>query len=377
MKKTPRILCVIGTRPEAVKMAPVVRALKANPRLEVVVLKTGQHGDLVDPILAGFGVAVDHDLRFLERKIPAAAAARRLTESLTAALASIRPSFVLAQGDTTSVVATAIACSMAGVPMGHVEAGLRSGDLQSPFPEEANRVVASHLTTLHFAPTLSAKRNLTREGVNADVVFVTGNPVIDALLATARRIGPDRFPLAPGRRLILATAHRREARGRALEGICRGVAAIHDRHPDIEILWPVHPNPAIRPVVERMLGGLERVRLAEPLDYESFVAAMARSTLILTDSGGVQEEAPALGKPVLVLRDETERPEALGQGVARLVGRDPERILAEASLLLDDQDAYRAMAKGTSPYGDGRAAPRIAGLVDRFVHARERLAAAG
>lgn len=363
MPKKPRVLCVIGTRPEAIKMAPVVLALAANPALDVVVLKTGQHGDLVDPILKWFGVAVDHDLRFMIHRAPFADAARRLTESLSGALAAIRPDLVLAQGDTTSVVATAMACTLADIPFGHVEAGLRSGNLKAPFPEEANRVVASHLACLHFAPTAGARTNLVREGVSEKSIILTGNTVIDALLMTAERPAPCPVDLDPGRRLILVTVHRRDSFGAPLEGICRALATLHDRFPDALILWPVHPNPEIGPVVERWLGRLERARLTKPLGYESFVAAMKRSTLILTDSGGVQEESPALGKPVLVLREETERPEALFHGVARLVGRQPERIVEETSRLLEDQNAYRQMAKGASPYGDGKAAARIAGAI--------------
>ncbi len=358
-------------------MAPVVLALKAKPGLDVVVLKTGQHGDLVDPILDWFGVAADHDLRFMERGVPFADAAGRLSESLAGALAVIRPALALAQGDTTSVVATALACACSGVPFGHVEAGLRSGNLKSPFPEEANRVVASHLADLHFAPTVGALTNLMREGVGRHAILVFGNTVIDALLSTARRVGSAGIAGARGRRVILATAHRRDSLGAPLEGICRALASLHDRFPDVLVVWPVHPNPEIRPVVERILGGLERVRLVQPLDYESFVAAMKASTLVLTDSGGIQEEAPALGKPVLVMREETERPEAIFHGVARLVGRDPDRIVSEASRLLTIACAYNEMARGASPYGDGKAALRIAERVRGFVGTAGTLPATG
>ncbi len=377
MLKKPRVLCVIGTRPEAIKMAPVVLALRARAGLDLVVLKTGQHGELVDTILKGFGVAAHHDLRFLERRVPFVDAARRLAESLTGALAAIRPAVVLAQGDTTSVVATALACSLANTPFAHVEAGLRSGSLKAPFPEEANRVVASHLAALHFAPTRAARANLLREGVPEHAIQVTGNTVIDALLMTAEGVDSAPADLDHGRRLILTTVHRRDSFGAPLVGVCRALALLHDRFPDTAIHWPVHPNPNVGPVVERLLGGLPRVLLSRPLDYPAFVAAMKRSTLILTDSGGVQEEAPALGKPVLVLRDETERPEALFHGVARLVGRDPDRIIAETSRLLEDDDAYRRMSKGASPYGDGKAGARIAAAIDEFVRSPEALSAAG
>ena len=261
---------------------------------------------------------------------------------------------MLAQGDTTSVLAAARASFSLGIPFGHVEAGLRSGNLFSPFPEEANRVVASHLASIHFAPTLGARANLLREGIRPRAIHVTGNTVIDALLQSARHDGPIGVDLDPSKRLVLVTAHRRDCIGEPLRRICRAVRTLHTLFPDVEILWPLHPNPAIRSTVEPILGYLPRVRLTEPLAYGPFVAAMKRSTLILTDSGGIQEEAPALGKPVLVLRNESERPEAIEAGVARLVGHDPRKIVAETCRLLTDPVAYRSMSRGASPYGDGR-----------------------
>jgi UDP-N-acetylglucosamine 2-epimerase (non-hydrolysing) len=253
------------------------------------------------------------------------------------------------------------------VPFGHVEAGLRSGNLFAPFPEEANRIVASHLSELHFAPTPRARENLMREGVSERAIFVTGNTVIDALMATARRNIPIGVPLDPRKRLVLVTAHRRDAFGPPLRGICLAIRKLHARFPDVEFLWPVHPNPAVRPVVEEMMGALERVHLCRPLAYGAFVSAIKRAAIVLTDSGGLQEEAPALGRPVLVMRDESERPEAIDAGLAALVGRDGRTLVDKATRLLNDPGAYRAMAGKISPFGDGKASRRIVSIVGRFL----------
>jgi UDP-N-acetylglucosamine 2-epimerase (non-hydrolysing) len=293
--------------------------------------------------------------------------AAHLRAEIVNALECERPEIVLAQGDTTSVVTAALAAFQCGVPFGHVEAGLRTGRLFAPFPEEANRVVTTHLTTLHFAPTESARENLEREGINRGRIFVTGNTVIDSLLATASRPVPIGFELPSSQRLILVTAHRRESFGAPLRAICEAVAEIHDRFTDVAFLWPIHPNPSVRPIVENLLSGRARVQLTEPLGYGRFVSALERSSLVLTDSGGIQEEAPALGKPVLVMRAESERPEAIEAGVARLVGTDRQTIVAETSRLLADIVAYRSMARGASPYGDGQASRRIAGIVFQYL----------
>lgn len=371
------IVCTIGTRPEAIKMAPVVRALRGADWADCRVVVTGQHRELVDSMLEFFGIEPDVDLDVMRpgQSLPDLTA--RLLTAVAGALDREAPDMVLAQGDTTSVLAAALASFYARVPFGHVEAGLRTGRLDAPFPEEANRVLAARLAAVHFAPTAGARANLLREGVDPGAVVVTGNTVIDALLATARldpRLGLD---LDPSARLVLVTAHRRDSFGAPLRRVCRAVAELHYRHPDLRFLWPVHPNPAVGPVVAARLGGLPRVTLCEPLPYGAFVAALKRSYLVLTDSGGVQEEAPALGKPVLVLRDESERPEAVAAGVARLVGTDPRAIVREADRLLNDPSAYRAMARGASPYGDGRAAPRIAAAVARALGVAGAAAAAG
>jgi UDP-N-acetylglucosamine 2-epimerase (non-hydrolysing) len=275
----------------------------------------------------------------------------------------------LAQGDTTSVVAAALASFHLGLPFGHVEAGLRSHSLLGPFPEEANRVIVSHLSALHFAPTHSASQNLMREGISPRTIQLTGNTVIDALLATARRELPIGIELDCRKRLVLVTVHRRDSFGEPLRQVCRAIRALHGDFPDVEFLWPVHPNPAVRAVVESAMRSSSRVHLCGPLAYGPFVTAMKRAVLVLTDSGGVQEEAPALGKPVLVLRNETERPEVIDLGVARLVGQDPETIVREAGRLLSVDDAYRSMARGMSPYGDGQASRRIVDSVGEFLGA--------
>jgi UDP-N-acetylglucosamine 2-epimerase (non-hydrolysing) len=371
------IVCVVGTRPEAIKMAPVIQALHEAPWARCRVLLTGQHREMLDQALTFFGIEPHVDLDVMRLKLPLDRLAAYLVKTLSSTLASEQPDMVLAQGDTTTVVATAIAAFLQNLPFGHVEAGLRTQCLFAPFPEEANRVVASHLSALHFAPTISARTNLEREGISPRTIFVTGNTVIDALALTAERDLPVGIDLDPAKRLILVTAHRRESFGEPMRQICRAVAELHERYSDVEFLWPVHPNPAIEPIVEAMLSRRSRVRLVPPLDYGPFVSALKRSTLVLTDSGGIQEEAPALGKPVLVLRAESERPEAIASGVARLVGHDPGAIVAEVSRLLDDSAAYGAMAKGSSPYGDGQAARRIVSGVASFLRVADTMRIAG
>ncbi len=374
---TATILCTIGTRPEAIKMAPVIRAFQAAPWARCRVLFTAQHRELVDQMLQFFEIEPDIDLDIMRPDQTLVELTSRLLVSVHAAIGRERPDIVLGQGDTTTVLATALASFYHKVPFAHVEAGLRTGSLQAPFPEEANRVLAGHLAALHFAPTQSARDNLAREGIADDAILVTGNTVIDALMLAAARDVPIGVELDGSRRTVLVTAHRRDSFGEPIRQICRAIAALHDRFPDVEFLWPVHPNPSVKPVVERAMAGCPRVKLCEPLSYGPFVAAMKRATLILTDSGGVQEEAPALGKPVLVLREESERPEAIAAGVARLVGHDVATIVGEASRLLDDPAAYRSMARGVSPYGDGRASERIVDAVGRYLGIGEVLKAAG
>jgi UDP-N-acetylglucosamine 2-epimerase (non-hydrolysing) len=361
------ILCVIGTRPEAIKMAPVVMALRARPWARCRVLLTGQHRELVDQMLTFFAIEPDIDLALMRPGEPPAELMRRLVSALRGALAVERPALVLAQGDTSSVLAAALASFIHRTPFGHVEAGLRSHTLEEPFPEEANRVITSHLSTIHFAPTESARANLVREGIAHSAIHVCGNTVIDALIATAARDLPVGVELDGSKRLVLVTVHRRESYGEPLRRICAAVKRLHERLPNVEFLWPVHPNPAIRPVVASLLAGLPRVRVSEPLAYGPFISALKRAAIVLTDSGGIQEEAPALGKPVLVMRRQTERPETVATGVAKLVGCDTDAIVNETARLLEGPVPKKPMVRSVSPYGDGRAAERIALVVGEFL----------
>jgi UDP-N-acetylglucosamine 2-epimerase (non-hydrolysing) len=344
-------------------MAPVIGALGRETWAEVRVLATAQHRHMLDQVLGLFGIKPDIDLDIMRPNQALTILTARLLLDLDDVLLAERPDVVLAQGDTTTVMTVALACFYHRIPFGHVEAGLRTGDLSNPFPEEMNRIVAGRMARWHFAPTESSRQNLLREGFASESIHVTGNTVIDALLDVAA-MNPDvGIPIDSGKRLVLVTAHRRENFGEPFRDICRAVRDLADRNPDIQVLYPVHPNPNVQAVAHELLGGHERILLCPPLDYLPFVGAMQRAYLILSDSGGVQEEAPALGKPVLVLRRETERPEAVEEGVVKLVGPDYERIVTEAQRLLDDQEAYRAMARGVSPYGDGKAAGRIARIL--------------
>lgn len=357
--KTKKILCVVGTRPEAIKMAPVILALKKQSWAQVRVLATAQHRQMLDQVLNFFDICPDIDLDIMRPNQALGTLTARLLLELDQVLLTERPDVALAQGDTTTVMAMALACFYHRIPFGHVEAGLRTGDMQNPFPEEANRVIAGRLARWHFAPTESSRRNLLREGMNDAHIFVTGNTVIDALLMTASKELEIGIALDATKRLVLVTSHRRENFGEPFRHICQALGTLAERNPNIQILYPVHPNPNVKEVAHEMLREYSNIILCEPLDYAPFVAAMKKAYLIISDSGGVQEEAPALAKPVLVLRDETERPEAIEKGVVKLVGSAYDRIVKEAQRLLDDASAYRAMARGVSPYGDGKGAERI------------------
>lgn len=363
-----KILCVVGTRPEAIKMAPVILALQKTSWARVRVLATAQHRQMLDQVLAFFDITPDIDLNIMRPNQALTTLTARLLLELDDVLRAEQPDVVLVQGDTTTVMTVALACFYHRIPIGHVEAGLRTGDIQNPFPEEANRVIAGRLARWHFAPTETSRQNLLGEGLPADQVHVTGNTVIDALLMTAARELDVGVELDASKRLVLVTSHRRENFGEPFRSICRGLRTLAERNPDIEILYPVHPNPNVHDVAHEMLGSVSNIRLCSPLDYAPFIAALKRAYLVISDSGGVQEEAPALGKPVLVLRDETERPEAVEMGVVRLVGPHEERIVTEAQRLLDDPAAYRSMARGVSPYGDGKAAGRIVEILARDLH---------
>jgi UDP-N-acetylglucosamine 2-epimerase (non-hydrolysing) len=354
-----KILCVVGTRPEAIKMAPVILALKQANWAETRVLATAQHRQMLDQVNEFFGIVPDIDLNIMRPNQTLTELTARLLPQIQEVLSNEKPDVVLIQGDTTTVMTVALACFYQKIPIGHVEAGLRTWDLNNPFPEEANRVITGKLARWHFAPTEGSKQNLLKEGVSENEIFVTGNTVIDALLETAGRELSIGVNIDSEKRLVLVTSHRRENFGTPFRETCTALLHLAQRNTDIQILYPVHPNPNVRDTAYEILSAQENIILCEPLDYAPFVAAMKAAFLIISDSGGVQEEAPALGKPVLVLRDETERPEAVEQGVVKLVGPHYEAILREAQMLLDDETAYKEMAKGISPYGDGHAANRI------------------
>lgn len=362
-------MVVFGTRPEAIKMAPVVLELRRQvEQIEVQVCVTAQHREMLDQVLNIFDIEPDYDLDVMRAEQDLYGVTAAVIQGMREVLAKARPDLVLVHGDTTTTFAAALAAFYSQVPVGHVEAGLRTGDLYSPWPEEANRKLTGVLAQYHFAPTREAAANLHRESVDMERVFVTGNTVVDALLEVARRLEGDpalRRTIArglpkfdPNKKMILVTGHRRESFGEGFERICTALARLAGRE-DVEIIYPVHLNPNVRRPVNRILQASDNVHLIEPVDYVSFVYLMKASHLIITDSGGVQEEAPALGKPVLVMREKTERTEAVAAGTAVLVGTDIEKIIATASTLLDHSDRYDEMSKAHNPYGDGFAANRI------------------
>ncbi|MBK7365916.1 MAG: UDP-N-acetylglucosamine 2-epimerase (non-hydrolyzing) [Nitrosomonas sp.] len=357
------ILCVIGTRPEAIKMAPVILSLRKKS-FQVRVLATAQHRSLLDQVLDLFGIEPDIDLNIMKPNQSLASLTARLLLNVEEVLVSEKPDAVLVQGDTTTVMTVALACFYQHISVGHIEAGLRTWDIDNPFPEEANRVITGKLARWHFAPTEESRRNLLRDGIPDKNIFITGNTVIDTLLSLADQDLTLPINIDSNKRLVLITAHRRENFGEPLRSICQAIKTLSQNNPSVEFLYPIHPNPNVTETVNELLANRKNVHLCAPLDYTHFVATMKRSFLILTDSGGIQEEAPALGKPVLVLRNETERPEAIAQGVAKLVGHDYDRILSETQRLLDDESVYFAMKKGISPYGDGHAAERITKVLE-------------
>ena len=367
-----RVMSVFGTRPEAIKMAPVVKALEGAEGVESLVCLTGQHREMLDQVVRLFGLTPDLDLQIMSRAKGLTQVTSAILTGMDRAIERLRPDMILVHGDTTTTMASALAAFYRGVPVGHVEAGLRTGNMRSPWPEEMNRKVTGVLGDLHFAPTDVAKANLLREGVGEGSIAVTGNTVIDALFwvrdnalaepSTRTAMEAEFSFLDPAKRVVLVTGHRRENQDGGIERVCHAMKALAARG-DVEVVYPVHLNPAVRDTVESVLRGVANVHLIAPLDYLPFVWLMDRSAVIVTDSGGIQEEAPSLGKPVLVARDTTERPEAVDSGVVRLIGTDTAAIGAEVSQLLDDPARYDAMAKARNPYGDGRASARI---VDRL-----------
>jgi UDP-N-acetylglucosamine 2-epimerase (non-hydrolysing) len=367
-----RVMFCFGTRPEAIKLAPVIQELARHPReFEPVVLVTAQHRHMLDQVLRVFELRPDYDLNLMRPGQSLADVTVGVLRGVERVLRRARPDVVIVQGDTTSALAAALAAFYRQIPLGHVEAGLRTNDKYSPYPEEMNRRLVSSLADLHFAPTQGARDNLLREGVHRGRIRVTGNTVVDALNTIRRSEAKWHVPaldeIAAKQRIILVTAHRRESFGPGFERICRALQMLVERDADVEVVYPVHLNPNVRRSVRAVLGGVQRIHLIEPLDYLPFVRLMERSYIILTDSGGIQEEAPALGKPVLVMRDVTERPEAVEAGTAELVGTDPDVIVSATERLLRSVAAYRKMARARNPFGDGHASVRIASALGRFV----------
>lgn len=367
-----QLMVVYGTRPEAIKMAPVIEALDRSPLFRPTVAVTAQHRGLLDQVHALFGVRADHDLDILSERQSLADITVRVLDGLGPLLRRERPDAVLVQGDTTTAFAAALAAFYSRIPVVHLEAGLRTGDRDAPFPEEINRRLATQLASLHLAPTLHARDNLLRDGVPASSVVVTGNTVIDALLWAVGRKAHYGDPALAGlddtaRHVLLVTAHRRESWGAGMESIGGALADLARAEPDLLIVLPLHPNPVVRAAILPQVAHIGSIRLTEPLAYGAFARLMNRAHIILTDSGGIQEEGPSLGKPVLVIRDTTERPEALRAGTSRLVGTDREHIVKQVRLLLHDRRAYAAMAKAVNPYGDGRAADRTVRAIGHWM----------
>jgi UDP-N-acetylglucosamine 2-epimerase (non-hydrolysing) len=373
-----KISVIFGTRPEAIKLAPVILALKRDPAFCCDICVTGQHREMLDQVLEVFDIMPNTDLKLMVPDQTLAGLTGRLVEALDEYLKEAKPNLVMVQGDTTTVFCAALAAFYHHIPVAHVEAGLRTGDLEAPWPEEANRLLTSRLTALHFAPTEGARQNLLREGVGDSLIHVTGNTVIDTLFLALEKLRSSQ-PQIPGlsadvlgndRPLVLITGHRRENFGGGFESICQAIAELACMFPNTHFVYPVHLNPNVRNPVEHYLGkgaGLKNIHLIEPLSYIPFVSLLNRATIILTDSGGIQEEAPSLGKPVLVMREATERPEAISAGTVRLVGTDRAKIVAGISTLLLDQSAYAAMSRAVNPYGDGHAAPRIITACRKFL----------
>ena len=360
------IMLVFGTRPEAIKMCPLIQELRTRKDIRTLCCVTGQHRQMLDQVLSAFHVTPDYDLAIMKDGQTLFDVTTRVMEELKNVLAEAKPDIVLVHGDTTTTFAAALTCFYMQIPVGHVEAGLRTYQLDSPFPEEFNRQAVGVVVKYHFAPTEQARQNLLRENKKPETIFVTGNTAIDALKTTVRADyqNPE-LEWAKGSRLILLTAHRRENLGEPMRAIFRAVRRITDEVPDIKVLYPVHMNPTIRALAQEILGGDERIRLIPPMDVVDFHNMLARSDLVMTDSGGIQEEAPSLGKPVLVLRDTTERPEGVAAGTLKLVGTDEETIYREAKRLLTDEAAYHRMSVASNPYGDGQACRRIADILEK------------
>ena len=360
-----KVMLVFGTRPEAIKMCPLVNELKSRKGIETIVCVTGQHRQMLDQVLEAFQVEPDYDLSIMKDRQTLFDVTTNILNRIKAVLEEVQPDVVLVHGDTSTTFVTALACFYLQIPVGHVEAGLRTYNIYSPYPEEFNRQAVSIISAYNFAPTELSKENLLREGKNPDTIYVTGNTAIDALKTTVREdyTHPD-LEWAKGSRLIMITAHRRENLGEPMKHMFRAIRRVCDEHPDIKAIYPIHMNPVVREIADSILGDDERIRIIEPLDVLDFHNFLSRSYLILTDSGGIQEEAPSLGKPVLVMRDTTERPEGIKAGTLKLVGTDEEVIYQNFKQLLEDEEAYRAMSTASNPYGDGFACKRIADILE-------------
>ena len=359
-----KVMTIFGTRPEAIKMAPVVKALEAAPDMESIVTVTAQHREMLDQVLHLFSITPDYDLNIMSQGQTLYDVTCRALMGLQEVLKEAKPDVVLVHGDTTTTFVGALAAFYEGIPVGHVEAGLRTGNIYSPFPEEMNRKLTGAIGTYHFAPTTTSEGNLLKENINPDHLYVTGNTVIDALQTTVKEDYTFKEELLnnidyENQKVILVTTHRRENLGDPMRNVYEAIRDVIGEHDDVEVIFPMHRNPKVRSIVQDVLGDMDRVHLIEPLEYEPFANLMARTYLIMTDSGGIQEEAPSLGKPVLVLRDTTERPEAVQAGTVKLVGTDKESVYKAAKELITNEDIYKEMSNAVNPYGDGLASDRI------------------
>lgn len=360
-----KIMLVFGTRPEAIKMCPLVNELKKRKNIETIVCVTGQHWQMLDQVLEAFSVVPDYDLSIMKDKQTLFDVTVNILERIKTVLEEVKPDVVLVHGDTSTTFVTALACFYLQIPVGHVEAGLRTYNIYSPYPEEFNRQAVSIISQYNFAPTELSKQNLLKEGKNPESIYVTGNTAIDALKTTVRAdyTHPE-LDWAKDSRLIMITAHRRENLGEPMRHMFKAIRRVMDEHPDVKAIYPIHMNPVVREIAQEYLGDDDRIHIIEPLDVLDFHNFLSRSYLILTDSGGIQEEAPSLGKPVLVMRDTTERPEGIAAGTLKLVGTEEETIYKEFSRLLSDKTEYDAMSKASNPYGDGHACERIADILE-------------
>lgn len=363
-----KVMLVFGTRPEAIKMCPLVKELKTRESLETVVCVTGQHREMLHQVLNVFDVVPDYDLDIMKEKQSLFDVTVNILERIKTVLEKEKPDVVLVHGDTSTTFVTALACFYLHIPVGHVEAGLRTYNLESPWPEEFNRQAVSIVSKFNFCPTELSKQNLLNEGKNPETIYITGNTAIDALKTTVRKdYYNENLDWASDSRLIMLTAHRRENLGVPMENMFRAIRRIVDEHPDVKVIYPIHMNPLVREIAGRILGNDDRIRIIEPLEVVDFHNFLARSYLILTDSGGIQEEAPSLGKPVLVMRDTTERPEGIKAGTLKLVGTNEDIIYDSFKLLLEDEKEYNKMSKAANPYGDGTASKRIADILEKKI----------